>query len=40
MEAWAGSGSVQGKMADSCKCGEELSGFYKMRGISRLAEDC
>ena len=32
------SGSGQGQVADSCECGNELSEFYKMRIISRLAE--
>ena len=32
---WAGPG--QGQVADACECGNEPSGFYKMRGISWLA---
>ena len=29
---WAGPG--QGQVADACECGNESSGFIKMRGIS------
>ena len=44
-EKWDGghrldrSGSGQAQESGSCECGNEPSGFHKMRGISCLAED-